>query len=52
MWDYSEQVDGIFYANETLEQLMFDELRQSCRSKGYGGFLPGVKQVSTFGAFE
>jgi len=29
---------------------MFDELRQSCRAGGYGGFLPGVKQIANVAA--
>lgn len=37
-------VEGRFYVNENLENLMFEELRQS-DSKG-GGFLPAVKQIA------
>ncbi len=44
------QVEGIFYINDHLEKLMFDELRQSCRTGGYGGFLPGVKQIGNVAA--
>ena len=29
---------------------MFDELKQSCRSGGYGGFLPGMKQIANVAA--
>ena len=29
---------------------MLEELRQSCRSGGYGGFLPGVKQIANVAA--
>lgn len=36
--------------NQSLERLMLDELRQSCRSGGYGGFLPGVKQIANVAA--
>uniref|UniRef100_K1Q667 RNA-splicing ligase RtcB homolog n=2 Tax=Magallana gigas TaxID=29159 RepID=K1Q667_MAGGI len=43
-------VEGIFYTNETLEKLMFDELKQSCRTQGYGGFLPGMKQIGNVAA--
>lgn len=43
-------VEGVFYVNESLERLMLDELRQSCRSGGYGGFLPGVKQIANVAA--
>ena len=44
------QVEGTFYVNEKLQALMFDELKQSCISGGYGGFLPGVKQISNVAA--
>ncbi|KAL3852108.1 hypothetical protein ACJMK2_015792 [Sinanodonta woodiana] len=43
-------VEGIFYVNDSLERLMFDELKQSCRSQGYGGFLPGMKQIGNVAA--
>lgn len=43
-------MEGVFYVNEHLERLMFDELKQSCRSGGYGGFLPGVKQIANVAA--
>lgn len=33
-----------------LEKLMFDELRTSCNSGGFGGFLPGVKQIANVAA--
>lgn len=29
---------------------MFDELKQSCRTQGYGGFLPGMKQIGNVAA--
>ena len=29
---------------------MFDELRQSCNNKGFGGFLPGMKQIANVAA--
>lgn len=32
--------------NDTLESLMYDELRISCEQQGVGGFLPAVKQVA------
>ena len=44
------KVEGVFYTNETLEKLMFDELKQSCRTQGYGGFLPGMKQIGNVAA--
>ncbi|WAR26264.1 RTCB-like protein, partial [Mya arenaria] len=43
-------VEGLFYVNDFLEKLMFDELKQSCRSGGYGGFLPGMKQIGNVAA--
>ena len=36
--------------NDFLEKLIFDELKQSCRSGGYGGFLPGMKQIGNVAA--
>lgn len=44
------QVEGVFYVNDQLERLMFDELRQSVKSAGYGGFLPGMKQIGNVAA--
>ncbi|XP_062522242.1 RNA-splicing ligase RtcB homolog [Corticium candelabrum] len=39
-------VEGIFYVNNNLETLMFDELKQHSGGGGFGGFLPGVKQIA------
>jgi hypothetical protein len=39
------QVPGVFYVNQALEEIVFDELRQHVTAGGYGGFLPAVKQV-------
>jgi tRNA-splicing ligase RtcB len=39
-------VPGYFYVNAPLEELMFDELKQACNSKGVGGFLPAMKQIA------
>lgn len=36
--------------NNTLERLMFDELRNSCRPGAVGGFLPGMKQIANVAA--
>ena len=36
--------------NDNLEKLMFDELRNACRPGGFGGFLPGVKQIANVAA--
>lgn len=38
------RVEGIFYVNENLEALMFEELKQF-DNRG-GGFLPAVKQIA------
>jgi tRNA-splicing ligase RtcB (3'-phosphate/5'-hydroxy nucleic acid ligase) len=46
------KVDGIFYVNKNLEPLMFEELRNSCRSDGIGGFLPGMKQIANVAALD
>ncbi|KAB7507946.1 tRNA-splicing ligase RtcB-like protein [Armadillidium nasatum] len=43
-------VEGIFYVNEHLEKLMFDELRNACRPGMIGGFLPGMKQIANVAA--
>ena len=40
----------MFYVNDLLEKLMFDELKNSCRTGGYGGFLPGMKQIANVAA--
>lgn len=36
-------VEGTFYVNEFLEELIKDELKHHCSSGGYGGFLPAGK---------
>jgi len=36
--------------NNTLERLMFDELRNACRPGAVGGFLPGMKQIANVAA--
>jgi len=41
---------GTFYANEALQELIFDELKTHCVSGGYGGFLPAVKQIANVAA--
>ena len=40
------RVPGVFYVNERLETLMFDELRAFCDRGDHGGFLPAVKQIA------
>lgn len=44
------KVEGIFYVNSHLESLMFEELKNSCKSGGIGGFLPGMKQIANVAA--
>lgn len=44
------KVEGVFYVNDHLEKLMFDELKHHSNAKGYGGFLPGVKQIANVAA--
>lgn len=41
---------GTFYVNSELEGLVFDELRCSCNSGSFGGFLPAVKQIANVAA--
>lgn len=43
-------VEGAFYVNENLQELMFDELRTHCSAGGYGGFMPAVKQIANVAA--
>jgi tRNA-splicing ligase RtcB len=40
------RVDGVFYVNEPLKDLMFEELQASVDSKGMGGFLPAMRQIA------
>ncbi|XP_003384129.1 PREDICTED: tRNA-splicing ligase RtcB homolog [Amphimedon queenslandica] len=44
------KVEGLFYVNDHLKDLMFDELRHHCSSGGVGGFLPAVKQIGNVAA--
>ena len=44
------QVEGVFYVNDPLEKIMFDELKQHSVHKGFGGFLPGMKQIANVAA--
>lgn len=43
-------MEGIFYVNEHLQDLMFEELKMSCKTGGIGGFLPGMKQIANVAA--
>jgi len=40
------RVPGVFYVNERLSSLMFDELQQYIQAGGVGGFIPAVKQIA------
>jgi len=44
------RVDGIFYVNSHLEELMFEELKNFTKAGGIGGFLPGMKQIANVAA--
>eukprot|EP00752_Nemacystus_decipiens_P002872 g2673.t1 len=44
------KVPGYFYANDRLEELTFEELKQQSGGKGGGGFLPAVKQIANVAA--
>lgn len=44
------QVEGAFYLNSELQELVFDELKQHCEARGHGGFLPAVKQIANVAA--
>jgi len=43
-------VEGAFYINKDLEDLMLGELRDHCASGGHGGFMPAVKQIANVAA--
>lgn len=43
-------VDGFFYVNDTLRELVLDELRTFCNNSGQGGFLPAIKQIGNVAA--
>lgn len=43
-------VEGIFYVNDPLKSMMFEELKQFSGSGGMGGFLPGMKQIANVAA--
>ncbi|CAM9602714.1 unnamed protein product [Ectocarpus fasciculatus] len=44
------KTEGSFYVNRALESLVLGELRDHCGSRGYGGFLPAVKQIANVAA--
>ena len=37
---------GEVYVDSALESLLIDELRVYCGGRGFGGFLPAVKQIA------
>ena len=39
-------VNGTFYVNDSLKDLVFEELESFCSGGGYGGFLPAIKQIA------
>ena len=41
---------GVFYVNDRLKGLIYEELQQSYSRNGVGGFLPAVKQVANVAA--
>lgn len=45
-FDILFKVEGVFYVNQPLESLMFEELRNSVQQGLVGGFLPGMKQIA------
>ena len=40
----------MFYVNDHLKTLMFEELQQFVTRGGFGGFLPGMKQLANVAA--
>eukprot|EP00698_Gefionella_okellyi_P006884 TRINITY_DN1663_c0_g1_i1.p1 TRINITY_DN1663_c0_g1~~TRINITY_DN1663_c0_g1_i1.p1 ORF type:complete len:511 (-),score=103.02 TRINITY_DN1663_c0_g1_i1:1367-2899(-) len=44
------RVPARFYVNSHLSKLVFEELEDSCKSRGFGGFLPAVKQLANVAA--
>ncbi len=43
-------VEGAFYINKDLDDLMLGELKDHCEAGGRGGFLPAVKQIANVAA--
>ena len=44
------QVPGKFYVNPALQELVFSELQQYCKSSAQQGFLPALKQIANVAA--
>lgn len=43
-------VEGKFYVNDKLKDLLFDELEDFSAHGGHGGFIPAVKQIANVAA--
>ncbi|EFN58446.1 hypothetical protein CHLNCDRAFT_55997 [Chlorella variabilis] len=43
-------VPGVFYVNDRLKGLLFEELQAYCQRGEHGGFLPAVKQLANVAA--
>lgn len=43
-------MDGVFYVNDHLRDLLFDELQHAAGPGGVGGFLPAVRQIANVAA--
>lgn len=43
-------VPGVFYVNDRLQSLLFEELHMACERGEHGGFLPAVKQIANVAA--
>lgn len=41
---------GVFYVNDRLKGLLFEELQAYCQRGEHGGFLPAVKQIANVAA--
>ncbi|PSC67470.1 hypothetical protein C2E20_8856 [Micractinium conductrix] len=44
------KVPGVFYVNDRLKGLLFEELQAYCQRGEHGGFLPAVKQIANVAA--
>jgi RNA-splicing ligase RtcB len=43
-------VEGTFYVNAALQELVFSELQQFCKANAQQGFLPALKQIANVAA--
>jgi tRNA-splicing ligase RtcB len=44
------RVPGVFYVNDRLQGLLFEELQTFCQRGDHGGFIPAVKQIANVAA--